>query len=172
VAWSSRDQVLADLEVLYDEQGEAVYRYLLGTLGRREDAEDALQAVWLELARRAASSWRPRDPAAYLWSAARNRARSEFRARARRRSRAGGVQDPDLLPAAANPGVAPDKLNDLRAALAGLPFRQRELAVLVGIEALTLREAAERLGIPRGTAASRYRTALAKMRAMLGEEER
>ena len=55
--------------------------------------------------------------------------------------------------------------------MAGLPFRQREMVVLVGIEGLTIREAAERLAIPQGTAAGRYRSALGKLKKILGEEE-
>ncbi len=80
-----RSQVLAALEALYDQQGEAVYRYLLGTLGRREDAEDAMQTIWYQLARRSTRLLRVEDLPAYLWTAARNQARSIFRSRGRSR---------------------------------------------------------------------------------------
>ncbi len=48
---STPAQTLNVLEGLYDAHGEAVYRYALGMLGRREDAEDAVQSIWLKLAK-------------------------------------------------------------------------------------------------------------------------
>jgi len=169
---SRRSSEREALEALHDEQGEAVYRYLLGTLGRREDAEDALQTVWYDLARNISRLVRMDDPVAYLWATVRNRARSVWRSRGRRGGRAVDAEDLDLFPAAENPGADRDELRDLRRAMAGLPWKQREVALLVGVEGCTIQEAGRRLGIPQGTAAGRYRAALKNLKKLLGEEER
>ena len=72
---------------LYEKHGIALYRYLLGMLGRPEDAEDVLQTVWTRLVDRIE---RVRDPAAYLWRMARN----EGLANALRLRRGDGSVDP------------------------------------------------------------------------------
>lgn len=167
----ARSRALAVLESLYDEHGARVYRYALGMLGRREDAEDAVQAVWLGLARKGGRLFAVRDLTAYLWKAARNQVRTVYRNRARERWDGWDPEPLALFPAEANPGVDPNDLRDLEKAVAGLPLKQREVLILAAFEGLTLEETAERLWIPRGTAASRYRAALGKMRAFLGAKD-
>ncbi len=156
---------LTALEALYDTQGEAVYRYLLGMLGCREDAEDAVQTVWLKLAR--ARLDRIRDLPAYLWTAARHHAATVGRRRSLSRRRVAELTQPEMLPTAENPGRRPDELRDIEHAVLRLSPKHREMVVLVGLEGLTLKEAGERLGIPAGTAASRYRTAVSRLRSRL-----
>jgi len=163
-----RSRALEVLEGLYDECGEAVYTYALGMLGRREDAEDAVQAVWLRLARRPERLLEVGNRCAYVWAAARNQVRSVFRARSRERAFRGELGEPEMLPAGANPGADRDALRDMERAVARLSRKHREVVVLVGFEGLTLEESAERLGIPRGTAASRYRSGVKTIRRFLG----
>lgn len=69
-------------------------------------------------------------------------------------------------------GPRPDDVLDARRALAGfsrLPDEQRALLVLVGVEGLAYREAAEVLGIPIGTVMSRLSRARRALRAMEDE---
>jgi RNA polymerase sigma factor (sigma-70 family) len=58
----------------------------------------------------------------------------------------------------------------LRAALAGLPEEQRRAIVLSGLLGYTAREVGETEGIPLGTAKTRIRAALIRLRAALIEE--
>ena len=149
---------------LYDEHAAPVYRYLLAMLGRREDAEDVLQTVWMNLCRRMPAD---ADANAYLWRTARNEARRHF-TRGRRRARhETGEAALEMLPAEINPHVVNGQRVALVAALGKLPFKQREAVVLMAFEGLTAREAAQRMGASENTAASRYRLALAKLKRQL-----
>ena len=162
---ATRSRTLSALEGLYDTHGEAVYRYLLGMLGRREDAEDAVQSIWLKLARTRLD--RIRDLDAYLWTAVRNLVASACRRQMLWRPRIVDLEEPEMLPMSENPGVPRDRLREVEHALLRLPARQRQVVVLVGLLGFSLKEASERLGIPAGTAASRYRLAVTKLRRRL-----
>src|SRR3972149_1729378 len=59
---------------LYDQYGARLYRTAYGILGRREDAEDAVQEVFTALVRSRKSLARVNDLAAYLFSALRRAA--------------------------------------------------------------------------------------------------
>ncbi len=149
-----------DLAALYDRHGAALYRYLLGVMGRPEDAEDTLQEVYVRLG----ASRRPvLAPDAYLWRAARNEARRQIARKTRRREREEAATA-GRFPARWNAELAPDQRLALHRALDRLPFEQREAVVLMGLEGLTAREAGQRTETPANTAASRYRLGLSKLR--------
>jgi RNA polymerase sigma factor (sigma-70 family) len=87
--------------------------------------------------------------------------------------------DPDLLlnlapPAAgrdpADVASVRDDIGRLRVALGGLPGEQRRAIVLAGVVGLSAREVAEREAIPLGTAKTRIRTALSRLRVAMAEE--
>lgn len=68
--------------------------------------------------------------------------------------------------------ATPDQIFDARASLtrfASLPIEQRALLLLVSVEGLDYREAAEALGIPIGTVMSRLSRARQALRAMEDE---
>jgi RNA polymerase sigma-70 factor (ECF subfamily) len=81
-------------------------------------------------------------------------------------SRAGTERDP------AEVAVVLSDVDWLRDALTGLPDEQRRAVVLAGVWGLTAREIAEREEIPLGTAKTRIRTALRRLREALGDAER
>jgi RNA polymerase sigma-70 factor (ECF subfamily) len=97
--------------------------------------------------------------------------------RVRRRS----VVDPDELLASVVPAAGPgpeeaaevmEEVARLRVALAALPLDQRRAIVLAGVLGLSGREVAEVEEIPLGTAKTRIRGAMLRLRAALGHEER
>jgi RNA polymerase sigma-70 factor (ECF subfamily) len=65
-----------------------------------------------------------------------------------------------------------DDADRLAAALARLPAEQRRALVLAGLMGRTAREVSEVEGIPLGTAKTRIRTGLLRLRAVLVSEER
>jgi len=65
-----------------------------------------------------------------------------------------------------------DDVARLRLALSRLPVEQRRAVVLAGLMGYTAREVGEIEQIPLGTAKTRIRTALIRLRAALVEEER
>lgn len=91
------------------------------------------------------------------------------------------VVDPDALVGFS--GAADTRLPDqaalasedagrLRGALEALPSEQRRAIVLAGLLGLSAREVAEHENIPLGTAKTRIRTAMRRLRAALTSEER
>jgi RNA polymerase sigma factor (sigma-70 family) len=131
------------------------------------DAEDAFQATFLVLCRKAGSI-RPREMVAnWLYGVARQVALHASRTAARRRAKERHVAD---MP---EPAVAErDRWNDLQPLLdqelSRLPEKYRALIVLCDLEGKARKEAAQQLGLPEGTVASR----LARARAILAKRLR
>jgi RNA polymerase sigma factor (sigma-70 family) len=129
--------------------------------GEHHLAEDAFQAAFLVLARRAADV-RPREAVrAWLYGVAVRTAR-EARAMSARRREVPVAAVPDR-PAAAEPRAGADELRALDEELARLPDHLRAAVVLCELDGASRKDAAARLGIPEGTLSSR----LAKARKLL-----
>jgi RNA polymerase sigma factor (sigma-70 family) len=128
------------------------------------DAEDAFQAAFLVLVRKAASIW-PREMVGnWLYGVAHQTAlkarATTFRRRARERQ---VMQMPE--PAVAEPDLWHDLQPLLDQELSRLPAKYRVAIVLCDLEGKTRTEAARQLGCPEGTVAAR----LARARAMLAK---
>jgi RNA polymerase sigma factor (sigma-70 family) len=121
-------------------------------LHNHHDAEDAFQATFLVLVRRAASI-EPREMvASWLHGVAR---RTALKARATAAKRMGREKQMTMMP---EPAVAQqDTWHDLRPLLdqelGRLPERYRAVLVLCDLEGNTRKEAARQLGVPEGTIA-------------------
>ena len=128
------------------------------------DAEDAFQATFLVLVRKAASV-RPRGMVAnWLYGAAHRVALHSRRTTARRRSRERQVT-PMPEPGGAEQEPWHDLLPLLDQELARLPDKYRVAIVLCDLEGKTRKEAARQLGCPEGTLAAR----LARGRVLLAK---
>lgn len=131
-------------------------------------AEDAFQAAFLVLARKA-DSVKPREHVAVWLHGVAYRTASKARAMLsnRRRREAASPTLPD--PPAPDPVVPDDdELRKLDAAIAALPDHLRAAVVLCELEGRSRRDAAKQLGVPEGTLSSR----LADARKRLGERLR
>ncbi|MFL5342173.1 MAG: RNA polymerase sigma factor [Gemmataceae bacterium] len=128
-----------------------------GSSATPHDAEDAFQAAFLVLDRRAATV-RPQAVAGWLHGVAIRTAREARRRTVRRRFRETQVRD---FPEPWRLDV--DSHRELRSLLdeevARLPERYREPVVLCDLEGQTRREAARRLGVPHGTLSNRLTAA-------------
>src|SRR5262245_49065696 len=126
--------------------------------GHEQDAEDAFQATFLVLARKA-HSVRPREAVGnWLYGVACRTARKARAAAARRRSHE------CQLPALPHPPAGPDEpRRDLTAVLdqelTALPDKFRLPVVLCDLEGRTRREVARQLGLPDGTLSNRLTSA-------------
>jgi RNA polymerase sigma-70 factor, ECF subfamily len=159
---------------IYDEHGPGVYGAALRVLGNPATAQDVAQDVFLRLWRRpGAFDARRGDLGAYLRLMARSRALDLWRSaqasgRATDRLKIASGRDaprPEEQPA---PRFERDEhARGVRAALGALPAPQREAVVLAYWGGLTADEIAVRSGVPLGTAKSRVRLGLQRMRAEL-----
>lgn len=124
-------------------------------------APDAVQSVFcsimtIDRARLA----EVRDVGAYLVTATRRSALNSLRAIRRERARRESAPL-RLVPSDAHPE------DDLAAAIDLLPRRQREVLVLKHVAGMTFDQIGRALGVPRDTAAGRYRAGLAALRSAL-----
>jgi RNA polymerase sigma factor (sigma-70 family) len=131
----------------------------------QHDAEDAFQATFLVLVRKAASIVPKERVANWLYGVARQTALQARRTTARRRAR-----EKQVTPMPEPAVIEQDDLwRDLRPLLdqelSRLPDAYRELIVLSDLEGKTRRQVARQLCLPEGTVASR----LARARMMLAK---
>jgi RNA polymerase sigma factor (sigma-70 family) len=141
--------------------GPLVWGVCRRRLANAHDAEDAFQATFLVLVRRAASLGRDVPLGPWLHRVAVMTTRNVARGN-RRRSAVTGPMEHDV-PAPPPPEAA----LDLDAALLALPERERAAVVLCHLQGFTRKEAAGRLGCPEGTLSARLSRALARLRMKL-----
>jgi RNA polymerase sigma factor (sigma-70 family) len=154
----------AALAALVCRHGPMVWGVCRRVLRNYHDAEDAFQATFLILVRKAASIASPELLANWLYGVAHQTALKARATTAKRRARERQVTE---MP---EPAVTEQALwNDLRPLLdrelSSLPDKYRVAIVLCGLEGKTRREAARQLGIPEGTVAAR----LARGRVLLAK---
>jgi RNA polymerase sigma factor (sigma-70 family) len=151
---------------LVQRHGSMVLGVCRRILGDKHEAEDAFQATFLVLARKAASVVRREKVASWLYGVAVRTAKEARVRAARRRAREERVSSPIHVDPP-DDGF-PDELRDiLDEELARLPARHRGAVVLCELEGLSRPEAARRLGIPEGTLSSRLARAKAQLRDRL-----
>jgi RNA polymerase sigma factor (sigma-70 family) len=152
----------AALEALVRRHARMVWGVCRRVLHHHHDAEDAFQAAFLVLARKAASIRAPAQLGNWLYGVAHRTALKARATRARRQGRERPVTDvPE--PAVTDQGLWNDLRPLLDRELSRLPEKYRTVLVLCELEGKTGREAARQLDLPQGTVASR----LARARAML-----
>jgi RNA polymerase sigma-70 factor (ECF subfamily) len=163
---------LQDPEVFrqaYADHRRGVYATAYRVLGNAAQAQDVVQDVFLRIWRKPrAFDSRRGELGAYLRLMARSRALDIWREaqaghrageRLRNLNEATGVALP-----APDAAVGRELREDVRVALDGLPDTQREAVVLAYWGGLTADEIARRVQIPLGTAKSRIRLGLQRLR--------
>lgn len=157
----TQQQDEAAFEALVRRHGPMVLGVCRRILGNSHDAEDAFQATFLVLVRKA-NSIRPVGMVGnWLYGVAQHTALEARRSAARRRAKEAQVTPRTQTPDDACAHLRPI----LDRELARLPAKYRAVLVLCDLEGRTRKEAAQQLGLPEGTVASRQaraRTILAK----------
>jgi len=156
---------------VYDDHSRGAYAAAYRILGNAAQAQDVVQDVFLRLWRRPASFDAQRgEIGSYLRLMARSRALDMWResqAAGRASDRLKLVVADDEGRPEERPAVAAERDADrtaVRAALRKLPDAQREALVLAYWGGLTADQIARRSDVPLGTAKSRIRLGLAKLR--------
>jgi RNA polymerase sigma factor (sigma-70 family) len=123
-------------------------------LGNPHDAEDAFQATFLVLVRKAASVRQREQVGNWLYGVANQTALKARALRAKRRTRERQVADmPDIE--APHQDESRDLQTFLDQELSRLPDKYRVAIVLCDLEGKTRKETARQLGLPEGTLAGR-----------------
>lgn len=146
---------------LVRRHGPMVLGVCRGTCGNAADADDAFQAAFVVLARKAHTLVGRGALGAWLHGVAR---RAALKARAvalKRRAKEARAAKPE----GASAPESPDALALIEGEVAKLPRLYREALVLCGLCGRSRKEVADELGVPEGTLASR----LAKARELLAQ---
>ena len=160
---------LPPFQSFLDEQRDLVWRFLVASVGR-EEAEDCFQETFIAALRaypRLRGAQREHNLRGWVLAIAHNKALDAHRARGRR---AVPVAEPergvgaDARAGAAGAGQAPARDEDLWAAVAELPRRQRSAVVLRFVGDLPHREIAAAIGCSEDAARRSLHEGLTKLR--------
>ena len=158
----------AGFAALVDRHGPMVLRVCRQVLGDAHDAEDAFQATFLVLARRAGSVRKRESVASWLYGIAQRVARrsqadaARRREHERRRAAMTTMESSDVGDQYPSEGW-----RVLHEEVERLPEKYREPVVLCYLEGLTTEAAARRLGCAQGTVMSRLSRARDRLRQRL-----
>ena len=165
----------AALGRLYDRYRVILFGLLMRILNNREEAEDVLQEVFLQVWRKATDFDQTRGrPFTWLVTLARSRGIDRLRTLAARErlAEAGARQSSEEISDAASDAFKSEQRDLVTDALAQLPDEQKRPIMLAYFDGLTQSEIATRLGTPLGTVKTRMRTGLMKLRELLaGKDE-
>jgi RNA polymerase sigma-70 factor, ECF subfamily len=181
---SERDLVLrlragdaAAFDRLYEAESPRIFAFLLRLCGRRDTAEDLAQETWLKLAKAAPGLREDTNPAALLFTIARNAFVSYRRWAMLDLSRlvAFGIEtlqtrSHETLPDAVHERAL--QVEMLERALQSLPVTSREVLLLVGVEGLEQDEVARIVGISYEALRQRLHRARAQLAVALETMER
>jgi RNA polymerase sigma factor (sigma-70 family) len=158
-------------EELFHEHSRRIYAYCLRRLGSPEEAEDAVQATYLNACRSLLSGFEPQVAQAWLYKVAHNVCLTKQRSY-RRRSR---VERPEDIQSIEEFIAAPEEhgeeLLGIEDALAGLPEQQRRAILLREWQGLSYREVAAEMGLSQGAVETLIFRARRSLAAALEPEE-
>lgn len=153
----------AAFAVIVQRHGPGVLRVCRRILGNRHEADDAFQATFLVLARRANSLQQPDRLAAWLHGVARRTAR-KVRAAAARRER---LSREAVGRSTTTESIDPHDVERLHAEIDRLPERYRTPVVLCYLDGLSHEAAARQVGCPTSTLSVRLMRARERLRQRL-----
>jgi RNA polymerase sigma-70 factor (ECF subfamily) len=167
-AIAARDE--AALAQLYDRYRTILFGLLMRILNNREEAEDVLQEVFLQVWRKAADFDESRGrPFTWLVTLARSRGIDRLRTLASREriAEAGAREVSEEISDAATDAFKSEQRGLVSDALAKLPDEQKRPIMLAYFDGLTQSEISTRLGAPLGTVKTRMRTGMIRLRELL-----
>jgi len=167
LAQFSADHSQAAFTELVNRHGAMVHGVALRVLADHHEAQDVMQAVFLTLARKASALRRSESVGGWLHTVAWRAAMDVQRSRHSRQQREEtAMREQPLATPAADPAAGLFRA-ELDAALNDLPERYRQPVVLFHLEAKSLEETAQRLGLNLKTAGTRLSRAREHLRKKL-----
>lgn len=160
----------AAFDELYDTYADRIGHYLLVRLSSRDDADDVLQETFLRLARIRRKLAKVDDLDAYILTIARNEAARLAASNARRQRKQEPLRSEDLFCCQPSDADARETAEIVATALSHLSADLREIVELKTYAGLAFQQISQVTGLPQGTVATRYRSALAKMQTWFARQ--
>lgn len=155
---------------LYDMCADRLHHYLTLRLGSREDADDVLQSTFVRLAQARVRLAGIENLISYAFRIARNESADVLHRKGRESAFLNEWSGELLFRGQDNSQAVRELIESAMVALKRLTVEQREVVELKIYGKFTLSEIAEIIGVPQGTVATRYRTAVERMRGWCLEE--
>lgn len=156
-----------EFEQLVRELSPSLFRLALSYTGSREDAEDAVQEVFLKYLRGGRRFDSPEEARRYLMTATANQCRDLLKSAARRRNRA--LEEAERCAA---PAADPDTRLEVQRALQALDPKYRGVVYLFYYEDYPVKRIAQCLGLTQTTVRTRLDRARKQLKQLLGGEDR
>ncbi len=168
--WKDLFQDLVDgrpsaLAELYDAAAPKLYGLALWRTGSEEDAADVVHDVFVRVVEQGPRLAKVRNPKAWLLTVTHRAAIDTTRRR--RRRKAEPIDDFPFLKAADDDTERMLDAARVSVLLAGLPKTHRDVIYLKHFAGCTFVEIGEIVGVPKFTAASRYRNGISKLRKVM-----
>ena len=158
----------AALRLIYEKYKDNMLTVANNLLLDFAGAEDCLHDVFVDFARRAVEFRLRSNLKGYLAACVANRARDLLRAKSRQNVPLSAMPEQRANPASPSAQlIHNEQTANLRAALAELPYAQREIIILHLNGKLKFQQIANHLGLSINTVQSRYRYGLDKLRSLL-----
>ncbi|MFK8111553.1 MAG: RNA polymerase sigma factor [Rubripirellula sp.] len=167
----SDDPVSSAWKLIFEESQLGLRAFLRGRLAQESDVDDCLQAVYVSMLQ-SGGNVSAASRRAWLFRVAANESAALWRKKAstdRMLHRHGAEETHEIDPA--NKLIQTETESQLRQALTKLPNNYREVIRLRMVRDLTFQEIANELNIPLGTALTRMRRALEKLREEIQDNE-
>lgn len=166
-----RDGELSAFQELYRRHSQGLYRFVAWRSPRRSWADEIVQDAWASL-HAARAQYLPQPQASfrtYLYQIARNRLVDLLRQRGEQPE---AIDAPELADDGATPQQSAERRQQqalLHAAIAALPYEQKEALVLQQFSAMSIADIAVVTQAEPETVKSRLRYAMQKLRAQLAQ---
>lgn len=154
-------------DLIWKEYGQMLFGMMLSMLCSYHDAEEALQDVFLKIARNKDGIAGAKNMSGYIYTIAKNEALDFMK----KRKKVPEPTDPAqfwLVPAEEKKSFNDESIQ-ITGALAELPEEQRTVIVMKIYRDMTFDNIAEAMNISLSTATSRYRYGMEKLKVILGE---
>lgn len=158
---------IAPLGELFQVHARNLLGYLRVLLRREDLAEDALQEVFVRLAKRHQALGQIANLQGYLFRMARNEALRLVGREKRLREKHSALRPLPIIEPKPDAAEHAEEIAELEAALRKLPDEQREVVFLKCAEGFTFAKIGELLDVSQDTAASRYRYGIDKLRRLM-----
>lgn len=169
---------MSAFQLLMEALHRPLFNYLLRLLRDRDNAEDALQEVWLKVIRQRASYNEQGHFSSWIYRIAHNHCLDMFRQQGRMRmeEEKNGEEEGSILEQIAAPDPSPrESLNEkerlalLEDAIGRLPEAIREVYILRAVHDISFKEIAEIQNAPLGTVLSRMHQAVNYLKKWIAE---